>query len=350
MLKVPYNDLSRIHDFSEFAAGFEEIVAANNFIRDVQFAGEFATYVGSRYCLSVANGTDALTISLMALELPPKSIVAVPALTYAATAMAVINAGHIPQFIDIDLQTGLMDLDLLDTDQIQAIIPVHLFGQCLDLSSVSQQIIIVEDCAQAHGARIDNQHVGTHGSFGCFSFYPGKNLGAMGDAGCIITDDGTYFKKIQRIARLGSDPTQKYYNYRQGFNSRMDRLQGLVLSKKLKHLNEYNAERKKIGQRYDNSIGNLVRSRAGTDVYHAYPILVKDRATAIRALEARGIQTLVHYPYPLNQMPVFSKYDCGQNPKASYFSKHCLSIPIFPYMTDTEIDHVINEVSKIPKL
>jgi len=232
-MRVPYNDMSRIHAGlkDSFHTALETVLNESAFVDDRKgFGNAFAEYVGSTKCIPCANGTDAIYLALMALELKPKSRVAVPAVSYAATAMAVVYAGHVPVFIDVD-ETGLMDINKLKLEtNLDCIIPVHLFGQCCDVEEIIKLgVSVIEDCAQAHGAKINGKHVGTFGVIGCFSFYPGKNLGALGDAGACITDDMSLATKMKRYASLGSTPENRYDHVSVGINSRLDCLQGLFL-------------------------------------------------------------------------------------------------------------------------
>ena len=346
-MKVPYNDLSRQHNPEDYLHLFAECIKNNTFVGDREFAQEFATFTGSKYCLSCANGTDALTISIMALELKPQSRIAVPAISYAATAAAVVEAGHIPFFIDIDEETGLMDLEKLKHHDVDCVIPVHLYGQCVDITKIDPSIPIIEDCAQAHDATINGKHVGTFGRFGCFSFYPGKNLGAFGDAGCIITQDEGLFKRIQMIASLGATRTDKYLHEIHGINSRMDTIQGLVLKHKLKTLHSDTNTRIQIAERYDSVGCGLKRSNVGRDVYHCYVIKVKNREKAIRYFTKDcNIQINLHYPYALSALPCFEKFQHCPCPNALRFCSQCLSIPLFPTMKDDEINYVVNCLEK----
>ena len=251
-MKVPFNDLKRIHDplKNRFHEILDQVLDKCSFIGDTNFTEEFSKYTGSKYCVSCNSGTDALYIAIKSLELKPKSKIAVPAITYAATAMAVVNAGHIPVFIDVDKETGLMLVE--SVKNVDCVIPVHLYGQCVDVSKLLDlNIPIIEDCAQAHGAIINGKHVGTIGNIGCFSMYPGKNLGALGDAGVCITNNETLSIKMKQYASLGAQRDNRYNHKTDGINSRMDGIQGLFLKEKLKHLDEWTNDRIRIGEIYN---------------------------------------------------------------------------------------------------
>jgi len=339
---IPYNDLTRIHDPEEYLDDIKTCIQNSEFIGDKVFSKDFAEYTGSKYCIPCANGTDAITIALMSLDLPDNSKVAVPAISYAATAAAVVAANHTPVFVDVDPETGLMDVGKIP--DVQCAIPVHLYGQCVDVSRI--KVPFIEDCAQAHGATIDGKHVGNFGKLGCFSFYPGKNLGAMGDAGGIITNDESLYLKCKSIASLGASSHDRYMHIRHGINSRMDSMQGYILSRKLKKLDQHTDERVRIGELYNNSFGNMKRSTVGKDVYHVYTVLSDDRSKLIKHMKSKNIQYNIHYPHALNKLPCFEKYytEC---PNAESFCKKCTSIPLFPGMTIDEIDHVIKNMTGI---
>jgi len=338
---IPYNDLSRIHKDIDFVTDIQKAIDTNSFIGSNDFAKDFSNYTKSKYCLPCANGTDALTIAIMAMNFPEKTRIAVPAISYAATAMAVVSANHIPVFIDVDPDTGLIDLDKLEKEEVKCVIPVHLYGQCVDVSKI--KIPFIEDCAQAHSATIDNIHVGNFGTCGCFSFYPGKNLGAMGDAGCIITNDIDFYKRCKSVASLGASEENRYLHLIRGMNSRMDSFQGLILQKKLLKLDEWTEDRIKIGKIYDKAFG-IKRSNVGKDVYHVYFLKTKNRDEMIKYLNTNNIQHNIHYPYPLNKLQCFDSSD--ECPNAERFCKECISIPLFPGLTNEEVSHIVKTITQ----
>lgn len=336
-MKVQFNDLSRIHNPLRklFHDSLDKILDTSGFVNDTLFAEEFKKYTGSEYCVSCNSGTDALYIAIKALELQPESKIAVPAISYAATAMAVLNAGHVPVFIDVDPETGLMLVDKVH--DVDCVIPVHLYGQCVDISKLLHlNIPIIEDCAQAHGANVNGQHVGTRGTIGCFSFYPGKNLGALGDAGACITNDEYLSIKMKQYASLGSPKNDRYAHISDGINSRMDGIQGLLLCEKLKHLNEWTEDRIRVGEIYRSGSDFPKRSSVGKDVYHVFYTLQGDRDEYIKFMNNNGVQTGIHYPTALPDLECFKKFytNCEN---ARLFCKSCVSLPMFPYMTDEEV-------------
>ena len=348
-MKVPFNDLKRIHEplRSKFHEILDGVLDNSSFVGDINFAKEFSKYTGSKYSISCNSGTDALYIAIKSLELKPNSKIAVPAITYAATAMAVVNAGHLPIFIDVDKETGLMLVETVEN--VDCVIPVHLYGQCVDVYKLLHlNVPIIEDCAQAHGATIHGKHVGTIGTIGCFSMYPGKNLGALGDAGICITDNEMLSVKMKQYASLGAQKDNRYNHTTDGINSRMDGIQGLFLTEKLKHLNEWTNDRINISEIYNSIINehdgckHVKRSTVGKDVYHVYYTLQNDRDDYIEYMNKNGIQTGIHYPISLPELECFKEYTGGTFCiNAKEFCKKCVSLPLFPYMTTDEIDFTL---------
>ena len=336
-MKVPFNDLTRIHHpLNEvFHKHLDTILETCAFVGDTKFAEAFKEYTGANHCVTCNSGTDALYIAIKSLELPKGSKIAVPAVSYAATAMAVVNAGNNPVFIDVDKQTGLMLVN--DVKQVDCVIPVHLFGQTLDIRPLLDLgVPIIEDCAQAHGA-----DVGHTGVIGCFSFYPGKNLGALGDAGACITNDEQLAIKMKRYASLGSPKDNRYDHVSDGVNSRMDGLQGLFMLEKLKHINSWTAERMRIGETYRKVAKFPERSSYGKDVYHVFYTLESDRESYIKYMNDKGVQTGIHYPIALPELECFKEFHSVCE-NAREFCKSCVSLPLFPYMTEDEIMFTLN--------
>lgn len=341
-MKIPYNDLARLHNplRESFHASLDDALNTSSFVGDTKFENAFKQYTNSKYCVTCNSGTDALYIAIKALELKPGSRIAVPAISYAATAMAVVNAGHIPIFIDVHPDTGLMMVETVK--DVDCVIPVHLYGQCVDVKQLLHLgVPIIEDCAQSHGAMIDDTHVGRFGVIGCFSFYPGKNLGALGDAGACITDDEELAMKMKRYASLGSPKHDRYQHITDGINSRMDGIQGLFLCEKLKHIDQWTSNRIRLAEKYKVGAHFPNRSRVGKDVYHVFYTLQDDRDAYIKHMNDMGVQTGVHYPYPLPELKCFEQYHVVCK-NAIEFCKRCVSLPLFPGMTDDELQFTLN--------
>lgn len=355
-MKVPFNDLKRIHDplRKSFHEDLDTIIDSSAYVGDSKFAEDFKVYTGSKNCVTCNSGTDALYLAIKALELRPNTKIIVPAVSYEATSMAVKNAGHIPIFVDVNRETALIDVHeirkcvTLDPE-IKCIIVVHLYGQRVDMEHILKcefGLPIIEDCAQAHGLKFnDGRHVGTMGTIGCFSFYPGKNLGALGDGGACITDNAELAVKMKQYASLGAPLTNRYEHETDGINSRMDGIQGMFLSRKIKLLDDWTEERRKIATVYKNGmISKAIPYERWLnnkmDVFHVFYILMDDRDNYIKFMNDNGIQTGIHYPTSLPELKCNEKYyrEC---PNAKEFCSKCVSLPMFPYMTDDEINNVM---------
>ena len=336
-MKVPFCDFNTMHKplKMKFINILSNALDNSQFIGKSSFEDDFKNYTSSKHCVTCNSGTDALYIAIKSLELKNGSRIGVPAVSYAATAMAVLNAGHIPVFIDVDPTTALLDWSLLHDIKVDCVIPVHLFGQYCEIPDWID-IPVIEDCAQAHGLRINGDHVGKKGVIGCFSFYPGKNLGALGDAGACITDDDELANKMLIYSRLGADPSNRYYHITDGINSRMDILQGLFLSEKLQHLDEWNNQRIEIAKLY----GDLGPCRNyDRDVFHVFYVLTDDKENLVSKLKQNGIGYNFHYPYSLNKLPCFKEYH-AVCPNAESFCSRCISLPMFPGMSEDQVNYV----------
>lgn len=326
------------------------------------FEAEFSQFMGSKYCVGVANGLDALTLGILALDLPIKSDILVPSNTYIATILAIIHAGHHPVLVEPDPGTLNINTKLLQnamTRITRAICVVHLYGASCDMNSVKEfseknGLRIIEDCAQSHGARYKNQLTGTFGDIGCFSFYPTKNLGAMGDAGAIITNDILMAEKIRYLRNYGSK--EKYKNKYIGYNSRLDEIQAAILRVKLKYLNEMNDYKRLLAKRYFELLPDCLqlpnRSPERFDVHHIFPVLTKKRDSLRDFLLKNGIKTEIHYPIPPHKQESLSNVILGDYPISSMVHENILSLPISIGMNIEDIGRVsglINDFFKQAK-
>ncbi len=366
-MKIPFVDVAWQHRIIEksLAHRFEGVFSHSSFIggEDVKiFEDNFARYLGSRCAVGVANGTDALFLSLRALDIEPGDEVITIPTTFVATASAIVHAGAIPVFVDIDPETRNFDFSLLESrigPRTKAIIPVHLYGEPADMSATARiarahDLKIVEDASQAHGAEYRGKKVGTFGDFGCFSFYPGKNLGAYGDAGMIVTDSEDLAVKTQKLRNHGG--IGKYEHEILGYNSRLDSLQAAVLDEKLKFLDEWNQMRVRIARMYDNGLRGVEEVALfppGVDaspVYHLYVVKLHsgDRLDFIQYMKDRGIATGIHYPEPVHLLPPFQRfgYQKGDFPVAEEYMHSIVSLPIFPGMTEEQARYVIKAVNE----
>lgn len=326
---------------------------------DQAFETSFAGYVGTDYCVGCGNGLDALALSLDALGIGEGDEVIVPANTFIATALAATKVGATPVLVDCDKRTYNLNPDLLKgalTLRTRAIMPVHLYGQPADMSpimdfAVEHNLLVVEDCAQAHGARYNGRMVGTFGNAAGFSFYPGKNLGAMGDAGAVVTDNREVADMVRALGNYGS--ARRYEHEYQGINSRLDELQAAILLAKLQYLDRTNAERKKVAARYLDEINNsliiLPEVPSWADpVWHIFAVRCERRNELREFLEARGIGTNVHYPTPVHLQGAYKSlgYSVGDFPVAEQVACTELSLPMFYGMDDKQIAWVIESVNE----
>ena len=330
------------------------VIERNNFILGDfvdRFEKSFANYCGSKYAISCANGTDALTIALKILNLPKNSEVIIPAMTYCSTAFAVINAGLKPVLVDINTLEPTISINSIKskiTNKTKVIMPVHLYGSVVDIDKIKQiiknkKIYLIDDCSQAHGAYLNNKRVGTLCDISCFSLYPGKNLGAYGDAGVITTNNKNYFNKIKNFRNLGS--TVKFVHTQIGFNSRLDTIQAAILIEKIKLLDKYNNQRIKIANYYDKNISNkkIVKlNYSKGSVYHQYVIMVVDKKKLINLFEKNDIQYGFHYPKSINQIDSLKKiFRNNKFINSESLAKKCFSIPIDPMLSKKDISKIV---------
>ncbi len=323
------------------------------------FENAFAEYCGTQYCIGVGNGLDALMLSLRALDVGPGDEVIVPSNTYIATALAVTYVGATPVFVEPDIRTFNINLVLIEekiTEKTKAIMPVHLYGQACDMDPIMEiahkhNLYVVEDCAQAHGATYKGKKVGTFGDVAGFSFYPGKNLGALGDAGAVITDNKEIADKVRALGNYGSD--YKYHHIYKGCNSRLDELQAAFLSAKLPYLDRMNVERRRIADKYTKGIKNpkviTPHTLKGCEhVYHIYGIRCKERAALEKHLNDNGIGTNKHYPICMHLQECYKDLGIiqGDLPIAEEISDTELSIPMYYGMSDSEVQYVIDTINE----
>jgi len=319
------------------------------------FAGHLADYLQVPYVIPCANGTDALQIALMALELQPGDEVILPAFTYIAAAEVVALLGLTPVLVDVDPCTFNIDprkIEAAVSERTKAVVAVHLFGQACDMEPIMTladvyHLYVVEDCAQGHDALYEGKMVGTLGDLGCFSFYPGKNLYAFGEGGSVTGYRKEYFDTIEMMKNQGC--TVRYYHDMIGYNYRLEGIQGAVLSVSLKYLPEWTARRREIGWRYTKEITNpaitLQHHPENTNpVFHMFEVEVEDDPERFLAYMAeKGIECNRHYPVPCHLQNAYKHlgYQVGDCPNAEYLASHCATLPLFPEMTDEEVEMVI---------
>lgn len=350
---------------AELRGAFDRVFSRSWYIEgeeDKAFEEAFAAYHGVKHCVGVGNGLDALMLALKALGIGDGDEVIVPSNTYIATALAVTYVGAKPVFVEPDIRTFNIDPSRIEaavTEKTKAIMPVHLYGQPCDMDPIMEiarkyGLRVVEDCAQAHGARYKGKLIGTFGDAAGFSFYPGKNLGALGDAGAVLTNDEELAKKIRALGNYGSD--YKYHHIYQGNNSRLDEMQAAFLSAKLPHLDRMNTERRRIAERYLAGIHHpdvilpTVPDYA-EPVWHVFAIRCSHRDELEKHLNALGIMTNKHYPIPMHLQECYRDlgFHQGAFPLAEEISQTELSLPMFYGMTEDEIQFVIDAINGFGK-
>lgn len=359
--RIPFLNLYKQYEGikDEINLTISEVIESSSFIlgeRVLKFEEEFAKWNNSNYCVGCANGTDAIEIALSSLDIGPGDEVIVPAMTWISTAEAVVRVGAKPRFIDIDQNTYCINTEELEntiTKDTRAIILVHLYGYAAEANIIKKMcekydMKLIEDCAQAHGALDrDGEKVGNIGDIGTFSFYPGKNLGAYGDAGCIVTNDELLAVKCKELTNHGQ--SKKHVHNRIGRNSRLDSLQAAILSTKLPHVKEWVKKRREIAKIYDNNIRNNklklpYRGAEGAHAYHLYVIMSEQRNKLADHLTQNNIAWGIHYPNALPNLQVFRK---NMNEKevdnfkvATQLSRNCLSIPIGDHLENEQIKDI----------
>ena len=364
-MNVPYLDLKA--QYSALKGELDE--AMSQVISKTAFAGgpyvaafeeEFAAYCQCSFAAGVSSGTNAIHLALLALSIGPGDEVITAANTFIATAEAISHCGATPVFADCDPETYNLDPKLAEaaiTSRTKAIIPVHLFGQTADMDAFlalgkKYSLHIVEDASQAHGAEYKGRRAGSMGVIGCFSLYPGKNLGAYGDAGIVVSNDEALIEKIKILRDHGS--VQKYEHAVVGWNARMDGLQGAILSVKLRYLDAGNQARRDHAQRYRELLADCPAVQVPTEhgngvhVYHIFAICSDHRDELMKHLNERGVGCGIHYPKPLHLQPAYASLGKGVNsyPVAEVKSRQYLSLPMFPELTDEQIDYVVRVVKE----
>jgi dTDP-4-amino-4,6-dideoxygalactose transaminase len=366
MANVPLVDLKAQHQSvaDDIAAGFRKVLESCGFILGAEvkeFEEAYARFSGVAHCVGVANGTDALELCIRALGLGPGDEVIVPANTFIATPLAVARAGARPVLVDCDEEALLIDVRHAARQigpRTRAIIPVHLFGQMAPMDELEsalhgRPITVIEDAAQAHGARRHGRPAGSWGVLAGTSFYPGKNLGAYGDAGAVLTSSAELAARVRALRNYGSEV--KYQHPEMGFNSRLDALQAVVLSAKLKHLATWNEARRIAAARYDQLLAQRLphvrrtRTLGGNEhVFHLYVIRVPKRDAVLASLHAHGIGAGIHYPVPVHLQGAFTSlgHKRGDFPVAEQAAQEMISLPLFPEIAAEQQEQVVAALTK----
>jgi dTDP-4-amino-4,6-dideoxygalactose transaminase len=359
---IPFNDLKPAHQRHrhEYEDAVRRVFARGGFILGPEveaFEAGFAAYHGAVHAVGVASGTDAVELALRAAGIGPGDEVITASHTAVATVCAVERAGARPVFVDIDPDTYTLDPAAVEaalTPRTRALLPVHLYGHPADLPALAaiarkHNLCLIEDCAQAHGARHGGKLVGTFGELAAFSFYPTKNLGAFGDAGAVLTSDARLAERLRRLRNYGQ--ARRCHHAERGVNSRLDELQAALLRAKLARLDEHNAERRRLAARYRAGLSGVVLPQADEPrIHHVYHLFVVRHAARDRLrlrLRARGVETLVHYPVPVHLQPAYADlgYRPGSLPATERAAREVLSLPLYVGLGEERVARVAEAVA-----
>jgi dTDP-4-amino-4,6-dideoxygalactose transaminase len=361
-IKVPYLDLKAQYRSikPEIDAAIARVLDSAQFVLGAEVAGfeqDFATYCGTTECIALNSGTSALHLALLAAGVGPGDEVITVPFTFVASVAAVVYSGASPVLVDIDPRSFTLDpaaIEAAITPRTKAILPVHLYGQPADMDPIMEiarrhGLVVIEDAAQAHGAKYKGRPVGSIGDMACFSFYPGKNLGAYGEGGAVTTCNAEYARTIRMLRDWGQD--RKYHHVLRGFNYRMEGFQGAILRVKLRHLDRWTESRRAIVAKYNELLADSGVERPeempwAQHVYHVYTLRTDDRDGLQQALQSAGIQTGIHYPVPVHLQPAYANlgYARGDFPQSEKAAAEVLSLPLYPEMTDAQVQAVCQVV------
>jgi dTDP-3-amino-3,4,6-trideoxy-alpha-D-glucose transaminase len=359
---IPFMSLAPGEDAADIRAGIDRVIARGWFILGPEleaFEAEFASAAGAKYAIGVGTGTDAIALALRALNIGPGDEVITSPLSAAYSALAIMMAGATPVFADLDPSRLTLDparVEAAITPRTAAILPVHLYGQPADMVAIEaiarrHNVVIVEDACQAHLATSTGRPVGTMGAAGAFSFYPTKNLGALGDAGAIITSDATMAERLKRLRNGGQ--TNRYHHLEFGVNTRLDEMQAAVLRARLPRLAGWTSRRRALATRYRAALqGAPLTVPAEHDpghVYHLFPVLSVQRERFQAHLKASGIETLIHYPVAIPKQPALSAIETAPCPIAERVCDEVFSLPLHPALSDAEVDTIAAAVHTFPR-
>jgi dTDP-4-amino-4,6-dideoxygalactose transaminase len=359
---IPFVDLKAQYQSikAEINEAIQRVLDNAAFIlgKEVQaFEESFADYVGVKHCVAVNNGTAAIQVAVQSCGISAGDEVIIPANTFFATAEGISTAGATPVFVDCDSASYNIDVSKIGaaiTEKTKAIMPVHLYGQSADLDAVFEiakkhNLLVLEDAAQAHGALYKNKRVGVFGVAGCFSFYPGKNLGAYGEGGAVVTNDEEVAYRVRLLRDHGS--AKKYHHQIIGYNFRMEGIQGAVLNVKLKYLDGWNDLRREHAARYNELLKDTdlilpYEMEYVRHIYHLYVVQSENRDELMKALNGADIQTGIHYPIPIHLQPAYTflGHEEGAFPEAERQAKRLLSLPMFPELTNEQIERVADNI------
>jgi dTDP-4-amino-4,6-dideoxygalactose transaminase len=364
-VKVPYLDLKAQYSSikPEIDAAIARVLDSGQFVLGPEVAGferDFAVYCGASECIAVNSGTSALHLALLAAGVGPGDEVVTVPFTFVASIAAILYAGARPVLVDIDPRSFTIDpaaIEAAITPRTKAILPIHLYGQTADMDPIMEVarrhgLVVIEDAAQAHGAKYKGRPAGSIGDMACFSFYPGKNLGAYGEGGAVTTNNPEYARTIRMLRDWGQD--RKYHHVLRGYNFRMEGFQGAILRVKLRHLEKWTERRRGIVRQYNELLADCDIQKPNEmpwahHVFHVYTIRAEDRDAMQSGLTEQGIQTGIHYPVPAHLQPAYSDlgYGPGDFPQSEAASKQVLSLPLYPELSSQAIAEVAGAVKKI---
>jgi len=363
---VPFVDLAMHHAplHDDLRAALDRVLTHGKYILGPEveaFEKDFACLIGAKYAIGVSSGLDALRLAFEAVGVQAGDEVIVPANTFIATALAVSAVGAVPVLVDCDPKTYNIDVNLIRpaiTGKTKAIVPVHLYGQAADMDAIlaiaaEHNLEVVEDACQAHGSRYRGKGCGAIANIGCFSFYPGKNLGGFGDGGLVTTNDETLFQVVRQRRAYGE--AKKYHHVEKGVNARLDTLQAALLEVKLPRLEAANAGRRRAARMYDERLARIPAVTAPpapademSHVYHLYVIRTPKRDDLQAFLHSRGIQSGIHYPIPIHRQPAYAELasSASRLPVTDRLAREILSLPMFPELTEAQIDRVCSAIAE----
>ena len=362
-MKIKFVDLNRQHDLykDELLQAITAVLDKGDFILGdavKEFEKSFSDYIGCQYAVGVDSGSSALSLALKVIDIGNGDEVITVSNTFISTAYAISDCGGKPVFVDVEEQTQLMDISMVEsavTSKTKAIIPVHLFGQMVDMNSLmgiakKHNILVIEDACQAHGASQNGKKAGSIGDLACFSFYPGKNLGAFGDAGMVVTNKKEFYDELLLLRNYGSP--KKYFHSCKGKNARLDTIQAAVLKVKMESLDEWNRKREIIAKMYSqhfNEVGDLILPaiiEGNKSAYHLYVVRTKYRDELFDYLNSRGIETIIHYPIPIHLQEAYTDLLLKRDsfPITEMLANEILSLPLHPELLNEDIDYIISKV------
>jgi dTDP-4-amino-4,6-dideoxygalactose transaminase len=364
-VKVPYLDLKAQYSSikPEIDAAIARVLDSGQFVLGPEVAGfeqDFAVYCGASECIALNSGTSALHLALLAAGVGPGDEVVTAPFTFVASIAAILYAGARPVLVDIDPRSFTIDpaaIEAAITPRTKAILPIHLYGQTADMDPIMEVarrhgLVVIEDAAQAHGAKYKGRPAGSIGDMACFSFYPGKNLGAYGEGGAVTTNNPEYARTIRMLRDWGQD--RKYHHVLRGYNFRMEGFQGAILRVKLRHLEKWTERRRGMVRQYNELLADCDIQKPNEmpwahHVFHVYTIRTEDRDAMQSGLTEQGIQTGIHYPVPAHLQPAYSDlgYGPGDFPQSEAASKQVLSLPLYPELSSQAIAEVAGAVKKI---